>query len=111
MKYNCDQKHDEEREEFAMQQDAKSFELESGIPVTSSKRATRHEGYKKPKFPFSKMKTGDSFVVRPSDCEDAPLIVVQNIVSSAAYQFSQGFYWKFTTRQVGGKFVRVWRVS
>ena len=42
----------------------------------------------------------------------APLIVVQNLASGAASQYCKGFVpgaRRFTTRQIGGRFVRVWR--
>lgn len=91
------------------------FPIERGVPVASDRSASRNATWPKPEFPFSRMVVGESFVVRPEHCGDAPLIVTQNIVSSAASAYCQEFAPearpKFTTRQQGGRFVRCWRIS
>tara|TARA_R110002126_G_scaffold285523_1_gene435921 strand:- start:110 stop:373 length:264 start_codon:yes stop_codon:yes gene_type:complete len=86
-----------------------TFTISKNIPLTSDKQW--QSNWSKPEFPFSEMNVGDSFTVRPEDCNGAPLIVVQNIASSAASTFVKGSNWKFATRQIGGKFVRVWRIA
>lgn len=92
---------------------AERFPLEQGVPISRDKSPNEVPKWEKPDFPFRRMRVGDSFVVRPSDCGGAPLIVVQNLCSGAACQYrkKQPFgTWNFTTRQVGGRFVRVWRI-
>lgn len=88
------------------------FPIESGIPVGTDNQPRARRNWEKPDLPFDKMAVGDSFIVRPSHCGGAPLIVVQNLCSGAASvyckQFPKGAR-KFTTRQVGREFVRVWR--
>jgi hypothetical protein len=88
-----------------------TFIIEKNVPVQSDRQTHANSGYKTPDFPFSRMDVGDSFLFYPEDCEGASLIVCQNIASSAASKFVKGSNWKFTTRQIGGNFVRVWRVS
>lgn len=88
------------------------FPIERGIPVARDKSPEQRPKWKKPDFPFAKMGLGDSFIVRPSDCGGAPLIVVQNLCSGAASSYCKDFppgARKFTTRQCGD-FVRVWRI-
>ncbi len=88
------------------------FPIESGIPVGKDKSPEQRPKWTKPDFPFAKMDVGDSFVVRPSDCGGAPMIVVQNLCSGAAAVYCKNFtrgVRKFTTRQCRD-FVRVWRI-
>lgn len=93
------------------------FLIEPGIPVTSDRAGRRNAKYTKPDIlpVLRKMQPGDSFVVRPSDCGGAPLIVTQNIVTGIISQFKSEFAPEvrpsFTTRQQGGRWVRVWRTT
>lgn len=87
------------------------FPIETGIPVGKDKSPEQRAKWDKPEFPFDRMKVGDSFTVRPSDCGGAALIVVQNLCSGAANGYCKQFVpgaRKFTTRQCG-TFVRIWR--
>lgn len=90
------------------------FPIEQGIPVGRDGSDVQRGKWEKPDFPFARMEVGDSFVVRPEHCGGAPLIVVQNLASGAASAYCKKNFApgarKFTTRQIGGEFVRVWRV-
>lgn len=88
------------------------FPIEKGVPIARDDSPRQRQKWTRPDFPFDRMTVGDSFVVRPEDCGGAPLIVVQNLASGAAATYCKGFVpgaRRFTTRQVGGRFVRVWR--
>lgn len=97
--------------------DADDFKIEHGIPLASDRAASRHRSWPKPQLrdTFARMRVGDSFTVFPHHYGGAPLIVVQNIVSSAASAYSKDFPLstrpRFSTRQQGGRFVRCWRTS
>ena len=55
------------------------------------------------KFPFAKMKTGDSFAVPPD--------VKRPAVTVAAMRFGRKNGMKFTVRQVADKTFRCWRIE
>jgi hypothetical protein len=88
--------------------------IETGISVGRDESPRRHKQWPKPDFQkqLARLEVGESFVVRPEQCGGAPLIVVQNLASSAVHTYYKGFVpgaRKFVTRQIGGRFVRVWR--
>lgn len=55
------------------------------------------------KFPFAKMKIGDSFAVPPD--------VKRPAVTVAAMRFGRKYGVKFTVRQVADKTYRCWRIE
>ena len=55
------------------------------------------------KYPFAKMKIGDSFAVPPD--------VNRSAVSVAAMRFGRKHGMKFTVRQVADKTFRCWRIE
>lgn len=89
--------------------------IESGIPVAGDQSPRQRVKWARPDFQaqLARLDVGQSFVVRPEQCGGAPLIVVQNMASGAVSAYCKGFTpgaRRFTTRQVGGQFVRVWRL-
>lgn len=99
---------------FTQQNANERFPIEQGIPVGRDSSVAQRKKWDKPNFPFSKMEVGDSFIVRPEDCGGPPLIVLQNLVSGAASSYCKKNFMpgvrKYTTRQIGGVYVRVWRI-
>ncbi|MBS67273.1 MAG: hypothetical protein Tp170SUR191951_69 [Prokaryotic dsDNA virus sp.] len=88
--------------------------IETGVPISGDKSPRQRVKWARPDFQaqLARLEVGQSFVVRPEQCGGAPLIVVQNLASGAAATYCKGFTpgaRKFTTRQIGGEFVRVWR--
>lgn len=89
--------------------------IETGIPVSRDESPRQRVKWARPDFQtqLARLAVGQSFTVRPDQCGGAPLIVVQNLASGAASTYCKGFApgaRRFTTRQIGGRFVRVWRV-
>jgi hypothetical protein len=91
---------------------AKPFPIERGIPIPQGREYAVRATWERPDFDFAGMEVGDSFCVWPHQCGDAPLIVVQNMVSGAAATFCKKHLpkRKFTTRQIQGQYVRCWRL-
>jgi hypothetical protein len=87
------------------------FEIEQDIPIARDKSLTKKRTHR-PEFPFSQMKVGDSFAVRPEDCGSETLIQCQNMVTSAAcgYREKHDKYFGYTSRQMNG-YVRIWRTA
>ena len=88
--------------------------IETGVPISGDKSPRQRVKWARPDFQaqLARLEVGQSFVVRPEQCGGAPLIVVQNLASGAAATYCKGFTpgaRKFTTRQIDGEFVRVWR--
>jgi hypothetical protein len=73
------------------------IELEQSVPIPRTQIGT-------PKYPFAKMKPGDSFLA-PGDRKAC--INVRN----AAVNFGKRHGMRFATRIVRGTGVRVWRVE
>lgn len=97
---------------FSYSPEPEEFPIERGVPISRDESPRQRAKWHRPEFPFDRMEVGDSFTVRPEHCGGAPLIVVQNLASGAASTYCKGFVpgaRKFTTRQIGGRFVRVWR--
>ncbi len=89
--------------------------IETGIPVSKDESPSQRVKWARPDFAkqLARLSVGQSFTVTPEQCGGAPLIVVQNLASGACSHYCKGFTpgaRKFTTRQIGGRFVRVWRV-
>lgn len=78
-----------------------TIKVERGIPVP--KRSRRG----KPRYPWDKMRVGDSFLV---ECPKNEAIKAQNTVSSCGAAWARKHGGQFTTRAVDGG-VRVWRIS
>lgn len=88
--------------------------IEEGIPVGKDESQRQRVKWARPDFQkqLGRLQVGQSFTVGPERCGGAPLIVVQNMASGAAATYCKDFppgTRKFTTRQIGGRFVRVWR--
>jgi len=88
--------------------------IESGIPISRDESPRQRTKWARPDFQtqLARLEVGQSFTVTPEMCGGAPLIVVQNLASGAAATYCKGFTpgaRRFTTRQIGGRFVRVWR--
>lgn len=90
--------------------------IEDGIPISADESPRQRAKWARPDFQtqLARLAVGQSFTVTPEQCGGAPLIVVQNMASGAAATYCKGFVpgaRKFTTRQIGGRFVRVWRLT
>lgn len=91
------------------------FPITYGIPVGRDSSDTQRPKWERPdlKAAFDKMRVGGSIDIYPHHCGGAPLIVVQNIVTGAVLTYCKDFTpgaRKYTTRQIGGRFVRCWRL-
>lgn len=73
------------------------IKIQKGIPVAPNRRG------RKPLYPFSDMRVGDSFEVTTDD---------RTSVGNSARQWCEreGNGWKFTT-SANGKKVRIWRIK
>lgn len=86
------------------------FVIERGIPVSSDRQESQRPKWEAPKFPFAALRIGESFTVSPPD--GFSLLETQNTVSGAACSYrkkQEPGSCNFTTRQIGGRFVRCWR--
>lgn len=90
--------------------------LRSDIPVAHDKQERHHAKAQRPAFPFQHMREGECFDVHPRQVGEEDILRAANIVSSAAssfkYKSRQGdqITRDFKTAQVGGRFVRCWRI-
>jgi len=73
------------------------IEIEESVPIPRNQVGS-------PKYPFSKMKPGDSFLAAG---DKRACVNVRN----AAVNYGRRHGWKFATRMVRGTGVRVWRVE
>lgn len=73
-----------------------AYEIETGVP------APDNTGHRSIKYPYLKMKVGDSFVVH-----DKPTARVQNTTYNAGKRYGM----KFTCRTIADNTTRVWRIA
>lgn len=94
------------------------FPIEDGIPIPEDRSIMQRIKWDAHLYPFDRMTVGQSFVARrPAGAEGIDIIRVQNSVTGAASSYCQKWREKnpdapekkFTTRQIGGRFVRCWR--
>jgi hypothetical protein len=88
------------------------FVIEAGVPIAADKSQRQRLAWEKPNFPFAAMRVGESFTFHPP--AHLTLIEAQNLVSGAACTFrkkQKPGTCNFTTRQVGRRFIRCWRVA
>lgn len=85
------------------------FTIEKGIPKAADKQREKRPQWAKLDIPLADMQVGDSIRVDPQPGQ--PLIVCQNQVSGAAalYRANKAPEKKFSTRQLQGTHVRIWR--
>lgn len=89
--------------------------LKTGIPIERDNQPRHHARAQRPEWPFAKMLRGECFEIRPQDVGEEDLLRTANVVSSAASQAKraaarEGNVVDFKTAQIGGRFVRCWRV-
>ena len=95
-------------------QPASGFQVERGVPVPPKSPFNSRRG-RQEAYPWSTMKVGDSFFVRPADCprrdgKTRTVSGLQNLLGVVATTATKAGKGKFTTRQMDGG-VRVWRIA
>lgn len=92
-------------------QQAQEIKIEKNIPIKRSGSGTGR--WFESKYPWREMKVGDSFQVKIKDkFLKKPAIQQSSIMTSGrTFLLYNKMDWKFVTRKVDDKYIRVWRVK